>query len=320
MINNDDIMERACRNSLNPPHLLYHYTNADGLKGIIETGIFHATHFLFLNDPSEISYSLDLINDVLIGVIKNEKNRQVKDTIKDLINKNYIQNIHYQGFLYDVFIASFSENGDQLSQWRGYADNGMGYSIGIDPYKIQQIKFGIKYTMNLNINRPINLVKVEYDKEQQRNIIKKSFISLLSKINRCIAVNNEKQTCPIFSNLPSILSNLISRLALLFKNQSFNEEKEWRLLLFDRYLENNNCNNTISSNINIRNKKGLLLPYVEFDLKESDNKHRIPLKKIIIGPRQNLKQARRALDLLLFKKGYNEDVYPEILNSTIPYS
>src|SRR5262245_11084860 len=34
--------------------LLFHYTRTAGLKGILETRTLHATHYVFLNDSSEI--------------------------------------------------------------------------------------------------------------------------------------------------------------------------------------------------------------------------------------------------------------------------
>ena len=46
-INNDDIIFNASLKSQNPPKVLYHYTNTDGLKGIIDTGLFYASHFLY---------------------------------------------------------------------------------------------------------------------------------------------------------------------------------------------------------------------------------------------------------------------------------
>jgi len=40
------------------PEFLTHYTDADGLRGILESRSLRATEIRFLNDPSELSYSL----------------------------------------------------------------------------------------------------------------------------------------------------------------------------------------------------------------------------------------------------------------------
>jgi hypothetical protein len=41
------------RNSKSFPEVLYHYTDARGFLGIIESGILRATHISFMNDASE---------------------------------------------------------------------------------------------------------------------------------------------------------------------------------------------------------------------------------------------------------------------------
>ena len=43
-VNNDDIIASASSTSQDPPKILYHYTNSEGLKGIIESGLFYASH------------------------------------------------------------------------------------------------------------------------------------------------------------------------------------------------------------------------------------------------------------------------------------
>ena len=49
------------------PLVLYHYTSASGLKGIVESGTLWATDVLHLNDSSEISYAVELIRRIFVG-------------------------------------------------------------------------------------------------------------------------------------------------------------------------------------------------------------------------------------------------------------
>ena len=239
----------------------------------------------------------------------------------------YFRKFDYLGFKYDVFIASFSEKDDQLSQWRGYADNGMGFSIGINPIKLQNIILGVPYTIKLDEIRPFYLVKVVYILEEQKTIIKDSFQRLIEKIIRCIDSDSTLiETVKL--NIPGILSNLMSLLALLFKDPSYNEEQEWRFITFEHIktihikevdLRNNkNPNNML--HYEIRSKNGRLIPYVNFNLIESKHNPRIPLKRIIVGPRQNRLLAMRSLELLLMNKGYSYEDFPEQSMSNIPYA
>src|SRR5262245_31729354 len=48
-----------------PPAVLYHYTTAQGLHGMLTSGRVWATNVGFLNDPSEMRYAARLIRDVI---------------------------------------------------------------------------------------------------------------------------------------------------------------------------------------------------------------------------------------------------------------
>jgi hypothetical protein len=44
------------------PGTLYHYTNAAGLKGIVESGVLRAPHIAFMNDTSECMQGRSCLN------------------------------------------------------------------------------------------------------------------------------------------------------------------------------------------------------------------------------------------------------------------
>jgi hypothetical protein len=108
------------------PDVLYHYTDAAGLLGIVQSGQLWASHAAFLNDSTEISYVkrvLDRARGELTGQydqpLVGEFLRQVDELFQRLVVSKY-----------DVYLVCFCENGDQLSQWRGYPSTGGGYAIG----------------------------------------------------------------------------------------------------------------------------------------------------------------------------------------------
>lgn len=53
------------RKQAKPPKILYHYTSSAGLHGILDTRRMWATHVRFLNDPSELDYSIRLLRGVM---------------------------------------------------------------------------------------------------------------------------------------------------------------------------------------------------------------------------------------------------------------
>ncbi|MCX2944386.1 hypothetical protein ORG37_14910 [Rahnella perminowiae] len=44
---------------------IFHYTDLNGLKGIIESGSLWATHFSFLNDSNELIHRMNCLENAL---------------------------------------------------------------------------------------------------------------------------------------------------------------------------------------------------------------------------------------------------------------
>jgi hypothetical protein len=49
---------KASHQDFQLPETLYHYTDAAGLKGIIESGAIRATHVAYMNDASEYLHAV----------------------------------------------------------------------------------------------------------------------------------------------------------------------------------------------------------------------------------------------------------------------
>ena len=60
-----------------------------------------------------------------------------------------------------TFCASFSENPDQLSQWRAYAAGGAGVAIGFDS----------RYLRPQDVSKGVELRKVVYDEHEQDEML-----------------------------------------------------------------------------------------------------------------------------------------------------
>ncbi len=108
---------------------LYHYTNAVGLKGILESQTIWFTDYRDLNDPSELVHGIEMCGEVIRGLSSGSDQRVVEflDIVKRLMSQK-----NFAGRL-DFFIASFSRARDDLGQWRAYADDGRGFALGLSP-------------------------------------------------------------------------------------------------------------------------------------------------------------------------------------------
>jgi Protein of unknown function (DUF2971) len=133
-----EAFDRACDVALNhfvqqfeaetPPSILYHYTDDPGLKGILESGTLRLTAVSNLNDPSELkhgfSHAVEIINRrAAEGPPQSRIFAQQFERF--LINDGIDAVAHY-------FVGCFSAAGDELGQWRAYADNGCGFALAFD--------------------------------------------------------------------------------------------------------------------------------------------------------------------------------------------
>lgn len=115
-------------NAAEPPALIYHYTNDVGLRGILETGQLWLSDIFNLNDPSELTHGFSLAVDILKREAANgsEETKQFLESLENFSKPERFMNAG------NYFICSFSSRGNELGQWRAYADNGRGYAIGFE--------------------------------------------------------------------------------------------------------------------------------------------------------------------------------------------
>jgi|ERR1035437_3982230 hypothetical protein len=133
--------------------LVYHYTAAEGLRGIIEDGCIWATNVNYLNDYAEYQHGLSIIREEIENLRIKEKaledagiepSRFNRELARGLIISQVQQQLRTYDHSQITFIASFFDApdssrgpatvdpGDNLSQWRAYSRDTQGYSIGFD--------------------------------------------------------------------------------------------------------------------------------------------------------------------------------------------
>jgi hypothetical protein len=108
-----------------PTQPLYHYTDAAGLLGILQTGQVWFTSMYHVNDPSEVHFGRQLAIQALLHL----------DGGLGEFCEDYQQQISRRDFRtkFEPFVACFSREPNTLGQWRAYGDNGRGFAIGLKP-------------------------------------------------------------------------------------------------------------------------------------------------------------------------------------------
>ena len=273
------------------PHKpLFHYTTQNGLLGIIESKSLWLSDNQYMNDMTEYNHTIDLVKDEL-KKRGYEKFRKFLDTI-DSGFETLLENIYEK---YPFFVCSFCENGNLLSQWRGYCSNGGGYSIGFD--KAHIVKLRKKY-------KKFNFVRCVYEKKIQKEIIRKYLkdsVSTFQKFN--ISNCNDANLTRIFiSNFFKMLLTIIPML----KDSSFREECEWRIVSNFRKIK--------PSQKKFREGKFAIVPYVEFKL--ANKREKLNISKIIVGPNPHIELSLKSVKSILSAQNVNCAL---VERSRIPY-
>ncbi|MFN2397803.1 MAG: hypothetical protein ABR543_04055 [Gemmatimonadaceae bacterium] len=93
--------------------------------GILQSRSLWATNIRFLNDATEFQLALDLLDELLeqkVEAASSRYDRALYSVLKESLSEAGDS---------EVYVASFSEDGDQLGQWRAYSPAASGYAVGI---------------------------------------------------------------------------------------------------------------------------------------------------------------------------------------------
>ena len=186
--------------------LLFHYTDQAALIGIVQRQELWASRARFLNDTSELMHAYELT--------AGECRRRLEAGL-DPASTAWLQ-----GFVVYVeevghpdpaqYIVSLSENGDLLSQWRGYGD----YAVGL-------------LAENLNQISSWRLVKCIYDREVQRDLsaaaVERALWELRAGHWNSIGADERDRGF-------HAVGDQLRQLAPMLKHEAFSEEAEWRLV------------------------------------------------------------------------------------------
>jgi hypothetical protein len=239
-----------------------------------------------MNDFSELRYATDLIKKVL----SEERDRAGSELLRGFLAKAESAFGELGG--YSVYACCFSEDGDQLSQWRAYAKAGAGYSIGFNSYRLQSSQENTFYSSIL--------VKVIYDQNVQRGTLQETINTFCRYIEEHAGMEPSKLSEGVHGLVYVLRTHLFEYL-FLFKDEVFREEKEWRAVLTAFSIDN-------TSDLRFREGQGSIVPYVAMNFPNSANDARLPISKVIQGPQIAPQIGEIGLRLLLKKYGYPETI------------
>lgn len=245
--------------------LIYHYCSAETFNAICTNKCIRLCDIFTMNDFMEMHWGYSIWEKVANDLIE-ELGFEFIDSIDKII--------HISGTKCLVLASCFSLDGDVLSQWRAYSNDGNGYCIG----------FNAKDLLNLNIKA----LRVEYNEKKQIRELK-AVIKALYEVEQNLP-EVERFGQDFFETCANIAFDLAA-----FKNPAFGEEKEVRLIHLLNFEESNDYLKLIDVGgtafgkdahpLEVKFLMSQNMPKAYIDINFTNENTLNPIKKVIIGPK-----------------------------------
>lgn len=233
------------------PEVLYHYTSAEGLNGILQSHELRLTRWDSLNDVSENVYIHDVIRECIHEMEADESFKSDAGAL----NQTILSSKHPHSSVQidkNMYVASFSKNDDCLPLWTYYTKSAQsnGYCIGFN-----SDSFSFKGTS-------FSMCGVIYNRCVQKQLINKFLQHFFVLYNADIVNGHINEGIKL--SLVHAFSDFVSSVGCLFKHPSFEYEEEIRV------LARINAQKAIDEKrIKIRCSNGILIPYIAMKFERS---------------------------------------------------
>ena len=274
-----------------PEDLLYHYCSLETFLAIVQNKTIRLGDITKSNDAEELTWFSKQFHEFVKAWIDFKYKYNSRNEFESLHNPNDLENpcvihskkVEFYDLLADlsgVRICAFclSEQPDLLSQWRGYADDGKGISIGFKKNAIG------KYLSTMD--NSFALKKITYDAD--------NFQAGMNQLFDMVDPRSGDPQRFIDTDISDSIRDF-AYTAACYKNPSFEEEKEWRIII-DPSEISIDTEFGKKTRIKLRVAGNKIIAY--FDLK-LDNLPDL-IGEVIIGPKSMVaeKDIRLSLSLL----------------------
>lgn len=246
--------------------LFYHYCSPDTFLSICSGKKLRFSDLYCMNDHMENHWGYEIWIEVANDLLnRNEVEKDFIDEIDAIISAS---SLHFLRLA-----CCLSKDGDVLSQWRAYAMDGSGYSIG--------------FSANDLLKMPMRIISVNYDKNQQKKIVE-TFVKAIYAVEKENTTDDKEDFRQACTEFAISLSG--------FKNPAFAEELEMRLMhiaVLDLSDEKNpeykfgggtsNGEDCREYQLQYRMNKSVPTAFLDIDFYYDQN----PIKEVILGPKND---------------------------------
>lgn len=302
------------------PDVVYHYTSMHTLLKIVDSSAIWATNVRYLNDISEYQHFLSLINDLLMKELPSRPSATGMQEKEGL--SNYLRDVERESFDFFPYVASFSLDGDSLTQWRSYCPQGNGVCIGFRTEALRITNAVPDANESPQRRQQPKLEPVLYLRSDDKEAIERLFEELKSEA-REMGERDPRELYDQYGvrllvrgvSYDYALWLTIRRQSSRIKHASFSSEREYRLVVTTSGLD---------PAIRYRSSRSTLVPYIPLRIpnpKEylAEKKSRSPgfkphfIDSVTIGPTPNLDLSADALRDFFMQRNFDVDIHKSIV-------
>ncbi|HWL67969.1 MAG TPA: DUF2971 domain-containing protein [Geminicoccus sp.] len=255
-----------------------------------------------LNDSMEMTYAFGLLRERLGEAMRRGRHAPAQAGFERIIQR--LESFRPEAM--SVYVTSFTEDDDSLSQWRGYAEGEAGFALGFDPGCLA----------GASRHQSSYLLKVEYDPERQRALLDDVIHWTGEHFAPDPEGTDDDSGEPWAERFATGWLGTLTSVAACLKHPKFDDEREWRIVYYARdddlaRMQFIQRRATISRHIP--------LAYPSDGDGDAPSGPRLPLTDVVIGPCRYLDSTRYAVADLLKARGYRLDADAAIKTSRIPY-
>jgi Protein of unknown function (DUF2971) len=262
----------------NEPDLLWHYTDAAGLLGIVSSGRLRFGDVRFLNDRTERVYGWRIVEEVLSSQLAAGDPHKLLQGIKVMLET--------EAAVARLFACALSETKESISQWQRYGADGWGYCLGISVQALDSL-----------LSSAASRHRMLYDESEQRRHVEELLKKEHQRHIRSAKPGSEAQFIDVL-----FAGSSIEYAVLQMKNPFFRDEREWR------YLVNLNPDDSRFKSYpeQFAIRGAYLKSFIELPVAAESPKPRLPIRQVICGPRLDSDLAEISVRHLLSTEGYDD--------------
>lgn len=200
------------------PTRLFHYTSLNGLHGIVKSKSLWLTKAAYLNDKSELKHAIAIFQHEAQRAACNASESDIRELI--LTASRQLESFRQT----NICIASFCEDGDLLSQWRGYGSSGPGVALG----------FSGKALARVNGSGWARLFRCVYNHHEHNQIIQDLIQILVNSYKVAVKGVAAEGRAALRENLIGYFNTTFLQVAPVLKSTYFSAEREWRIVTLPR--------------------------------------------------------------------------------------